>query len=130
MRGPYDYVPPSYWLTDTKNGGAFGFATEIGPGAAVPPLESLQKMLPTEHLWPIDDVWSFHAGGDEFKDLKLFTEALDARYGKADRRRGLRAQGAGAGLRGPARDVRGLRAQQVHARPASSSGCSTTPGRR
>ncbi len=23
---------PSYWLTDTKNGGAFGFATEIGPG--------------------------------------------------------------------------------------------------
>jgi exo-1,4-beta-D-glucosaminidase len=83
MRGPYDYVPPSYWLTDTKNGGAFGFATEIGPGAAVPPLESLEKILPKESLWPIDDVWRFHAGGDEFKDLKLFTEALDARYGKA-----------------------------------------------
>ena len=43
MRGPYDYVPPSYWLTDTKNGGAFGFATEMGPGAAVPPIESLQE---------------------------------------------------------------------------------------
>ncbi|MET0551395.1 MAG: sugar-binding domain-containing protein, partial [Vicinamibacteria bacterium] len=83
MRGPYDYVPPSYWLTDTRNGGAFGFATEIGPGAAVPPLESLEKILPKEHLWPIDDVWRFHAGGDEFKDLKLFTEALDARYGKS-----------------------------------------------
>jgi exo-1,4-beta-D-glucosaminidase len=83
MRGPYDYVPPSYWLTDVKNGGAFGFATEIGPGAAVPPLESLEKILPKENLWPIDDVWRFHAGGDEFKDLKLFTEALDARYGKA-----------------------------------------------
>jgi exo-1,4-beta-D-glucosaminidase len=25
----------------------------------------------------------FHAGGDEFKDLKLFTEALEARYGRA-----------------------------------------------
>jgi exo-1,4-beta-D-glucosaminidase len=83
MRGPYDYVPPSYWLTDTKNGGAFGFATEIGPGAAVPPLESLKQILPPDHLWPIDDFWRFHAGGDEFKDLKLFTDALEGRYGKA-----------------------------------------------
>ncbi|HET9315815.1 MAG TPA: glycoside hydrolase family 2 protein [Vicinamibacteria bacterium] len=83
MAGPYDYVPPMYWLTDKKNGGAFGFATEIGPGAAVPPLESLQKMLPAESLWPIDAVWRFHAGGDEFKDLNLFTAALEARYGKA-----------------------------------------------
>jgi exo-1,4-beta-D-glucosaminidase len=83
MRGPYDYVPPSYWLTDTKNGGAFGFATEIGPGAAVPPIESLKKMVGPEHLWPMDQFWTYHAGGDEFKDLKLFTEALEARYGKA-----------------------------------------------
>ena len=36
-----------------------------------------------DHLWPIDEVWRFHAGGDEFKDLKLFTDALEARYGKA-----------------------------------------------
>jgi exo-1,4-beta-D-glucosaminidase len=83
MAGPYDYVPPMYWLADKENGGAFGFATEIGPGAAVPPLESLQKMLPPESLWPIDQVWRFHAGGDEFKDLKLFIGALEARYGKA-----------------------------------------------
>ena len=83
MKGPYDYVPPSYWLTDTKNGGAFGFATEIGPGAAVPPIESLRRMLPADHIWPIDDFWRFHAGGDEFKDLNRFTEALEARYGKA-----------------------------------------------
>jgi exo-1,4-beta-D-glucosaminidase len=83
MRGPYDYEPPSYWLTDTQKGGAFGFATEIGPGAAVPPLESLQTMLPADHLWPIDHVWNYHAGGDEFKDVKRFTSALEARYGKA-----------------------------------------------
>lgn len=83
MKGPYDYVPPSYWLTDRNNGGAFGFATEIGPGAAIPPVESLRQMLPEDHLWPIDDVWRFHAGGDEFKDLKRFNEALEARYGKA-----------------------------------------------
>jgi exo-1,4-beta-D-glucosaminidase len=83
MKGPYDYVPPSYWLTDKKNGGAFGFATEIGPGAAVPPIETLKMMMPADRLWPMNEFWTFHAGGDEFKDLKLFTEALYARYGKA-----------------------------------------------
>jgi exo-1,4-beta-D-glucosaminidase len=82
MRGPYDYIPPSYWLLDKKNGGAFGFATEVGPGAAIPPLRSLKKMLPAEKLWPMNDDWRFHAGGDEFKDLTLFTDALAARYGK------------------------------------------------
>ncbi len=84
MLGPYDYVPPGYWLTDTKNGGAFGFATEISPGAAVPPIDSLKSMLPADRLWPMNQFWTFHAGGDEFKDLKLFTQALEARYGKAD----------------------------------------------
>jgi exo-1,4-beta-D-glucosaminidase len=83
MRGPYDYVPPSYWLTDKKRGGAFGFATEMGPGAAVPPLESLKRMMPADRLWPINEFWTFHAGGDEFKDLRLFTDALEGRYGKA-----------------------------------------------
>ena len=83
MAGPYEYVPPSYWLTDTKNGGAFGFATEISPGPAVPPIESLAAMLTPAHLWPIDDVWSYHAGGGEFMTVDVFTAALEARYGKA-----------------------------------------------
>src|SRR5205823_11934703 len=83
MRGPYDYVPPSYWLADSAHGGAFGFSPEVGPGAAVPPLESLREMLPPDHLWPIDQVWNFHAGGGQFKNLALFTGALEARYGKA-----------------------------------------------
>lgn len=83
MKGPWDYVPPSYWLTDKDKGGAFGFATEIGPGGAVPPIESLKRMLPEDHLWPIDEYWNFHAGGDEFKDVSRFTETLEGRYGKA-----------------------------------------------
>lgn len=40
-------------------------------------------MLPETSLWPMDEVWRFHAGGDEFKDLDRFTQALEARYGKA-----------------------------------------------
>jgi exo-1,4-beta-D-glucosaminidase len=81
MTGPYEYVAPSYWLTDTKNGGAHGFNTETSPGPAPPPLESLRRMLPAEHLWPIDSAWDFHAGGGAFKDIHVFLEALDKRYG-------------------------------------------------
>ena len=81
MTGPYEYVPPMYWLTDTKNGGAYGFNTETGPGPAVPPVESLRMMLPKDHMWPIDEVWNYHAGGGAFKNLKIYTDAMKARYG-------------------------------------------------
>jgi exo-1,4-beta-D-glucosaminidase len=94
MSGPYEYVAPSYWTEDTLNstnhcklgqcGGAHGFNTETSPGPAVPPIESLRAMLPKDHLWPIDDWWNFHAGGGEFKDLHVYSDALTARYGKAD----------------------------------------------
>ena len=83
MEGPYEWVPASYWLLDKEAGGAHGFATEISPGPAVPPLESLQRMIPKEHLWPIDDYWNYHAGGGQFKNIKVFTDALNGRYGAA-----------------------------------------------
>jgi exo-1,4-beta-D-glucosaminidase len=81
MAGPYDYVPPSYWLEDTERGGAFGFATEIGPGPAIPPLATLRAMLGDDHLWPPDECWTLHSGGGPFKDRTLFDDALAARYG-------------------------------------------------
>jgi exo-1,4-beta-D-glucosaminidase len=84
MAGPYDYVPPAYWLADTsKAGGAFSFSTEATGGMAVPPIESLREMLPPDKLWPVNEVWKFHAGGQEFADIDLFVTALEARYGKA-----------------------------------------------
>jgi exo-1,4-beta-D-glucosaminidase len=81
MRGPYDWVPPVYWWSDTENGGAYGFNTETGPGPQPPPLESIKKMIPPEHLWPIDEVWNFHCGRNEFNDMDRYVEALDRRYG-------------------------------------------------
>ena len=96
MTGPYEYVAPSYWLTDAPGaqpphecnaggcGGAYGFNTETSMGPAVPPAESIRAMLPKEHQWPIDDWWNFHAGGGEFKDIHVFTDAQDARYGKSN----------------------------------------------
>ncbi len=82
MTGPYDYVPPGYWMIDTsKYGGAFGFNTETGPGPAVPVESCLRRFLPADHLWPQDAVWNFHAGSEGFKDLSHFNSAMDAIYG-------------------------------------------------
>jgi exo-1,4-beta-D-glucosaminidase len=83
MTGPYEYVPPVYWYVDKRAGGAYSFNTETSPGPAIPPIESLRQMLPKDHLWPIDSVWSFHAGGGPFKHLDIFTQALQRRLGDA-----------------------------------------------
>ncbi len=83
MRGPYAYEPPVYWFADTLYGGAFGFNTETGPGAQVPPAESIRKMLSENHLWPIDKMWDYHCGRHEFNTLNRYTKALEKRYGKA-----------------------------------------------
>jgi exo-1,4-beta-D-glucosaminidase len=83
MTGPYEYVAPSYWTVDTTRGGAHGFNTETSPGPDPPPIESLRAMLPADHLWPIDASWNYHAGGGQFKDIHVFTEALNARYGES-----------------------------------------------
>jgi exo-1,4-beta-D-glucosaminidase len=97
MTGPYEYVAPSYWEDDTPKGhadrkscnaggcgGAYGFNTETSMGPAVPPVDSIRAMVGKDHLWPIDEVWNYHAGGGEFKNIKVFTDALESRYGKAN----------------------------------------------
>jgi exo-1,4-beta-D-glucosaminidase len=83
MTGPYEYVAPSYWETDKTRGGAYGFNTETSPGPAIPVQESLEKFIPKDKLWPISEDWGYHAGGGAFKDVHVFTEALNARYGTA-----------------------------------------------
>ena len=95
MSGPYEYVAPAYWMEDSLGanhpqtcnlggcGGGYGFNMETSPGPAVPPIESIRAMLPREHQWPIDDWWGFHAGGGAFKDIHVFTDALNTRYGRA-----------------------------------------------
>ena len=81
MNGPYDYVTPNYWYEDTERGGAYGFNTETGPGPQPPPLESLQRMLPADHLWPIDEMWNYHCARNEFNTLGRYLKALEQRYG-------------------------------------------------
>lgn len=84
MMGPYAWTPPNYWFTDTKLGGAWGFNTETCPGAAIPPLASLKKMLPEASLWPIDKkFWEYHTGRNEFTTLDRDINAINTRYGKS-----------------------------------------------
>jgi exo-1,4-beta-D-glucosaminidase len=83
MTGPYEYVPPVYWLADTQAGGAYGYNTETSPGPALPTLESVKRFIPKDHLWPIDDVWNYHAGGERFTTVNVFNDGLTHRYGAA-----------------------------------------------
>jgi exo-1,4-beta-D-glucosaminidase len=97
MSGPYEYIAPGYWEQDTLAGqpnrklcnpggcgGAYGFNSETSMGPAVPPIESIRAMVGKDHLWPIDDVWNYHAGGGEFKTIQVFSTALANRYGKSN----------------------------------------------
>jgi exo-1,4-beta-D-glucosaminidase len=83
MTGPYDWVPPSYWLQDATHGGGWGYNTETSPGAAVPPIESIRRMMPARDVkWPLDSLWLFHAAGGQFTHLlDRFNTALSTRFG-------------------------------------------------
>ncbi len=83
MYGPYDYVPPIYWYTDTQNGGAYGFNTETGPGPQPPNLSSIKKMIPSDSLWPLESgVWKYHNGRHAFETMQKYLDPLYARYKK------------------------------------------------
>ncbi len=84
MTGPYDYVPPEYWYLDKNRfGGAFGFNTETGPGAAVPAVASIRRTLPRKSWWPIDEQWDYHAALGKFAQYTRFNGAMAATYGPA-----------------------------------------------
>jgi exo-1,4-beta-D-glucosaminidase len=84
MNGPYDYVSPNYWYLDTQHGGAWGFNTETGPGPQIPPLESLQKMFPEDKLWPVNEIWDYHSGRNQFNTIENYHQALNERYGPSE----------------------------------------------
>lgn len=84
MSGPYDYVAPSYWLVDTAHGGAFGYNTETSPGPAIPQPDSLRRFIPQQDLWPIGQVWNYHAGGGSFMNMNVFNDGMRATYGWPD----------------------------------------------
>ncbi len=85
MAGPYEWVPPIYWETDTalRHGGAWSFATEISTGPSIPPYESLIRFIPKDSLWFTTESWKYHCGTMTFGNTQVFDDALEGRYGKA-----------------------------------------------
>lgn len=81
MTGPYDYVPPAYWLEDKQRGGAFSFIAETSPGPAPVVEESLRKMMPADQIWPPNQYWHFHAASGSYQKLSAFDGAMTQMYG-------------------------------------------------
>jgi exo-1,4-beta-D-glucosaminidase len=82
MNGPYDWVPPVYWETDSnRHGGSWSFATEISPGPSIMPYESLIKFIPKDSIGNTNGDWLYHCGTFQFSNTKIFDSALAQRYG-------------------------------------------------
>ncbi|WP_445165323.1 glycosyl hydrolase 2 galactose-binding domain-containing protein [Mycolicibacterium sp. Dal123E01] len=81
MAGPYTWRPPSYWFSG-QYGAARGSSAEQGDNEHIPPFASLQKFIPPDKLWPINDTWFFHAGSDpQNSRLANVQRVIDRRYG-------------------------------------------------
>lgn len=81
MDGPYSWRPPSYWFSG-RYVGAQGSLAEEGDNENIPPYESLKKFIPADKLWPINNVWYFHAGATRGNNrLSSTLLALNKRYG-------------------------------------------------
>ncbi|MFI9382960.1 glycosyl hydrolase 2 galactose-binding domain-containing protein [Kutzneria sp. NPDC052558] len=84
MDGPYWWIPPNYWY-GSQLGGAFGFASEVGPGPTIPDADALRKYLSPQEL---SDLWQngskaqYHLSpSGDFSKLGSFLTALGKRYG-------------------------------------------------
>jgi exo-1,4-beta-D-glucosaminidase len=84
MDGPYMWEPPVLWWDTSQAGSAFGTNAEEGTESP-PPLESLQKFIGPNDLWPIGSVWNYHAGKSHsvFDNIKQYTGGINGRYGTA-----------------------------------------------
>ena len=84
MAGPYSWRAPYYWFNE-KFGPARGSSAEEGDNEIIPPLESLQKFIPADKLWPINDYWYYHAGANDGNNtLVNIKRAIDTRYGPSN----------------------------------------------
>ncbi|MEI7422288.1 MAG: hypothetical protein WCK18_09340 [Prolixibacteraceae bacterium] len=82
MKGPYDASTPLMWWQDTIEG-AIGSCAEHSAGGCIPMLESVQKFIPLDSIWPLDgnnaDV-RFHTN---YKNLNMQRDMINGRYGSS-----------------------------------------------
>jgi len=81
MTGVDRWHPPSYWF-DPQYPASSGSSAEYGDNEVIPPFVSLQKFIPKDKLWPINEYWYFHAGAHEgANQLTTIRRVVDRRYG-------------------------------------------------
>lgn len=84
MAGPYTWRPPTYWFSH-RYGATWGASAEQGSNEQIPPYASLRKFIPPDRLWPINDTWYFHAGGQPKNAALLSAQrSIGMRYGPSD----------------------------------------------
>ena len=110
MSHGYDTLPPGFFFTAIDpndrgftgaglNGGMQSFISEGSGGMGVPVLETLNKMIPSEHMWPYNkgnrdtggtgpgnyNKWNYHnARGDNFENLDVSNLWIENAYGPSD----------------------------------------------
>ena len=113
MAGPYDYVPPAYWLSDQERGRRVRLRHGDQPRTSDPARRELaqhaRRAAPLA-TGPRLDTACRRRSVQEPRTLRY--RAVQA-LRRATRRRRLRAQGAAHDLRGRARHVRGLHGAEV-----------------
>jgi len=84
MISPYVWRPPYFWFSD-KFPTSRGSSAEEGDNETIPPVESLKKFIPADKLWPINEYWFFHSGGNEGNNiLDNVQRVLAKRYGPSN----------------------------------------------
>lgn len=84
MTGPYTWRPPTYWFS-RRYGATWGASAEQGSNEQIPPFASLRKFIPPDKLWPINDTWYFHGGGQPKNAALLSAQrSIGLRYGPSD----------------------------------------------
>jgi len=73
--GPYEVRDVAWYFANRGK----TFHSELGI-VAVPPVESMRKMMPAANLWPINDMWAIHDYQSPRCDL--YTQRIKDRYGE------------------------------------------------
>ena len=101
--GPYQYQPLDTYYRINR-----GFSVELGI-PSVPTLESLKSFIPEPDRWPISDTWAYHDWHQSGNGaVQPYLAQMNTEFGAPTEPRGLRTQGADAGLRRLSRHLRGF----------------------
>ena len=78
--GPYSVQNPQWYF---KNRGGKKIHSEMGM-PNIPVIESMKRMLPSDKLWPINDMWGIHDFCNSAQGERAFVQAVNNSYGTAE----------------------------------------------